>query len=127
MRTPPNSKHKGHWYLYKWPATRAMASIRVKIRDRTTRRQASWPLDWVIADLNPVLRGWGAYFRHGNSHRKFADIDTYVHQRLARLTNAKHGRSGIGWTTRHTSAWFTRLPIHRLSGTVRYRTAHALR
>ncbi|MER6010732.1 group II intron maturase-specific domain-containing protein [Streptomyces bluensis] len=23
----------------------------------------------VVADLNPVLRGWGAYFRNGNSGR----------------------------------------------------------
>ena len=35
--------------------------------------------DLVVADLNPVLRGWGAYFRYGNSNRKFAAIDSYVH------------------------------------------------
>jgi hypothetical protein len=104
-----------------------MNSIRAKIRVRTDRRRASWPLDWVIADLNPVLRGWGTYFRHGNSAAKFAAIDAYVLERLARLDNAKHGRRGIGWTNHHRWAWFTSLPVHRLSGTVRYRPTHALR
>ena len=33
----------------------------------------------MIDDLNPVLRGWGAYFRYGNSARKFDAIDSYVH------------------------------------------------
>ncbi|WP_394365542.1 group II intron maturase-specific domain-containing protein [Streptomyces sasae] len=25
----------------------------------------------MVADLNPMLRGWAAYFRNGNSGRKF--------------------------------------------------------
>jgi hypothetical protein len=39
----------------------------------------------VIKDLNPILRGWGYYFRWGNSARKLNAIDSYVHERLARL------------------------------------------
>lgn len=29
----------------------------------------------MVANLNRVLRGWGAYFRHGNSVRKFVVVD----------------------------------------------------
>ena len=39
----------------------------------------------VIADLNPVLRGWGNYFRTGNAAAKFNQIDTYVVAATARL------------------------------------------
>jgi group II intron reverse transcriptase/maturase len=46
-------------YLSKWPSDPAMASIRAKIRDRTSRHLASRELRHVVADLNAVLRRWG--------------------------------------------------------------------
>ena len=61
-----------------------------KIRERTDRRYAHLPLGWIVENLNPVLRGWGAYFRDGNSARKFAAIDAYVNQRLAMLASTTH-------------------------------------
>lgn len=44
----------------------------------------------VVEDLNPVLRGWGAYFRQGNSSAKFGAIDRVVHERVAILASRKH-------------------------------------
>jgi RNA-directed DNA polymerase len=120
-------KRRGRWYLQKWPGPRAMASIRGKIRERTDRRLARLPLAQVIENLNPVLRGWGLYFRYGNSAAKFDAIDTYVNQRLAILASAKHGLRGWNWTTRFDHGWVTSLGVHRLSGTVRPTTAYASR
>ena len=78
--------------------------------------------------LNRVLRGWGAYFRHGNSARKFADIDSYVHERLAIFASIKHGlRYHRNWTRRFTWAWLRGLGVYRLSERVRSGAAHALR
>ncbi|MGZ4287120.1 MAG: group II intron reverse transcriptase/maturase [Solirubrobacteraceae bacterium] len=93
-------KQPGRWYLQKWPSRRAMASIRGKIRDRTERRYATLPLEWAVEDLNRVLRGWGNYFRYGNSGRKFSQIDSYVNERLALLASAKHGLTGRNGVTR---------------------------
>jgi RNA-directed DNA polymerase len=118
-------KYRGHWYLNKWPSPRAMASIRAKVKERTTRSRASWPLDAVVGDLNPVLRGWGNYFRQGNSSRKFSAVDSYVHLGMARLASVKYGRHGLNWATRFTYGWLTELGIYRLSGTVRYWAASA--
>jgi Group II intron, maturase-specific domain len=71
-----------------------MAFIRAKVRERTERRFSSRDLYHVVADLNPVLQGWGAYFRYGNSNRKFAAINSYVHWRLSKLTGVKHATRG---------------------------------
>src|SRR5215212_2306467 len=57
-------------------------------------------LEWAVEDLNRVLRGWGNYFRYSNSARKFAQIDSYVNERLAILASAKHGLQGRNWVTR---------------------------
>jgi group II intron reverse transcriptase/maturase len=117
----------GYWYLQKWPCPRAMASIRGKIRERTDRRLARLPLAQVVENLNPVLRGWGNYFRYGNSGRKFDHIDAYVNQRLAMLASTKHGLHGWNWTTRFNYEWVTQLGVHRLGGTVKPTTAYASR
>jgi hypothetical protein len=39
----------------------------------------------VIVVINPILRGWGNYFRTGNAAIKFVQIDRYVVSRLCRL------------------------------------------
>lgn len=120
-------KRRGRWYLQKWPTPRAMASIRGKVRERTDRRLATRPLEQVVENLNPVLRGWGAYFRYGNSGQKFDAIDAYVNQRLAMLASTKHGLRGWNWGTRFDHGWVTSLGVHRFSGTVRPTTAYASR
>jgi group II intron reverse transcriptase/maturase len=120
-------KQPGRWYLHKWPSARAMTSIRGKIRDRTDRRYARLPLEWAVEDLNRVLRGWGTYFRYGNSGQKFAQIDAYVNERLAILASAKHGLQGRNWVSRFNYQWATQLGIYRLTGTVKPTLAYASR
>jgi RNA-directed DNA polymerase len=120
-------KYPDRWYLQKWPSKRAMASIRGKIRDRTDRRHARLPLEWAVEDLNRVIRGWGNYFRYGNSGQKFDHIDAYVNERLALLARVKHGRTGRNWTTQFNYAWVTQLGVYRLSGKVTRWPAHASR
>jgi hypothetical protein len=86
-----------------------------------------YPVDWVVVRLNRVLRGWGGYFRHGNSARKFAQVDSYVHERLAIFASVKHGLHGRNWQRRFTWAWLKALGVYLLSGRVRSGAAHALR
>ena len=120
-------KYPGRWYLNKWPSKRAMASIRAKIRDRTDRRYARLPLEWAVEDLTPVIRGWGNYFRYGNSGQKFDQIDAYVNERFAILASVKHGLTGRNWVTRFNHRWVNQLGVYRLSGKVTRWPAHASR
>ena len=108
----------GRWSLHRWPSDRAMNSIRTKIRQRTDRRLVGLEIDTIVAGLNPVLRGWGNYFRRGNSARKFNHVDNYVDQRLARFASIKHGLSGRNWCRRYDHRWVTATGVHRLTGTV---------
>ena len=64
--------------------------------------------------------------RHGNSARKFAMIDSYVHERLAIFASIKHGLHGRN-QHRFTWVWFTSLGVYLLSGRVRSGAAHAMR
>jgi hypothetical protein len=126
-RKMPSWKHQDRWYLQKWPSQRAMATIRAKIKAATDRRSVGRALSVVVEDLNPVLRGWGQYFRWGNSTRKFYAIDRYVNERLAILASRKQGRRGRNWA-RFSYAWTQSLGVYQLTGRVRYyRAVHASR
>lgn len=109
------------YYLHRWPSQRAMNRLRDKIRVRTGSNRVGRDIREVIADLNPVLRGWGNYFRTGNAATKFRQIDYYVNDRLYRLMRKKHGRNlRFGVADAWTEKWFNGHGLHRLRGTVRY-------
>ena len=118
-------KRPDRYYLMSWPSNRAMASIKAKVRQMTDRRYVGLSLETVVARLNPVLRGWAGYFRHGNSSKKFQAINSYIHQRMATLASNKYGLHGRNWATRFNYGWFISLGIYRLSGFVHYGSAHA--
>jgi RNA-directed DNA polymerase len=109
------------FYLHRWPSQRAMKRLREKVRDRTGANRKGTRIEWVIEDLNPILRGWGNYFRTGNAAKKFRQIDRYVCRRLFRLQVKKRGRNlHAGQADQWTEAWFHDLGLYQLSGTVRY-------
>jgi group II intron reverse transcriptase/maturase len=118
-------RRRGRYYLLRWPCARAMNAIRARIRQITSAAHVGRTVDAVAADLSRTLRGWGGYFRHGNSARQFLAIDGYAHERMAIFTSAKHNRPGRNWASRYTYAWYRRLGVHRLSGTIQWVTAHA--
>jgi RNA-directed DNA polymerase len=110
------------YYLHRWPSQRAMKALRDKVRARTGRNRVGVKdIREVIADLNPLLRGWGNYFRTGNAADKFIQADRYVAWRLKRLMVKKRGRNlHAGQAGQWTREWFEGHGLYRLSGTIRY-------
>ena len=106
-----------------------MQAIRSKVHDLTDRRRRAGMKDIreVIRDLNPVLRGWGGYFRTGNASGQFNQIDGYVHMRLLRLMECRGGdrRWKPGRSPFRRRDWPHRRfvkdhGLHQLLGTIRY-------
>jgi RNA-directed DNA polymerase len=110
------------YYLQRWPSQRAMKRIRGKIKAKTGRNRCGvTDIRVVIDELNPILRGWGNYFRTGNAAEKFIEIDRYATWRLKRLMVKRQGRNlRAGQAERWTYTWFHGLGLHQLMGTIRY-------
>ncbi len=109
------------YYLQRWPSQQAMKRVRERIKALTGRNRVGMDVRDVIATLNPILRGWGNYFRTGNAARKFNQIDWYVVGRLRDLMCKRYGRNlRPGQATLWTREWFEALGLYRLRGTVRY-------
>lgn len=109
------------YYLHRWPSQRSMKRVRGKVKAVTGRRSIHRDIRDVIAELNPILRGWGNYFRTGNAAKKFNRLDWYVVRRLHRLLVKRYGRNlHAGQADAWTREWFEVHGLYRLRGTVRY-------
>jgi RNA-directed DNA polymerase len=107
--------------LHRWPSQRSMKRLREKVHARTGRNRAGTDIRVVIAGLNPLLRGWGNYFRTGNAATKSGRADDYVVYRLRGLMIKKRGRNlRAGQVQAWTEEWFNGHGLYRLRGTVRY-------
>jgi group II intron reverse transcriptase/maturase len=110
------------YYLQRWPSPRSMRRVRQRVHELTDRRASgAQDVGVLIEQLNPVLRGWGEYFRSGNAARKFLSIDRYVSERLRRFLVRRAGRNlRADRCDQWTQEWFWSQGLHRLRGTVRY-------
>jgi RNA-directed DNA polymerase len=110
------------YYLQRWPSQRAMKRIRAKVKAKTGRNRVGVrDIRVVIDELNPILRGWGNYFRTGNAADRFVQLDRYVAWRLKRLLVKRHGRNlRAGQAEQWTADWLRDMGLHRLMGTIRY-------
>src|ERR1700719_3708108 len=103
------------YFLHRWPSQRAMQRIRQRVKELTPRGRCHADLREVIAELNPLLRGWGSYFRTGNAAKRFNQLDTYVWKRLHNLRVQRKGRHlRPGEADRWTSESFHNLGVYRL-------------
>ena len=116
-------RYRGKRYLHSWPSRRAMEQVRDRIKRIVAgRHRLGEPVQGIVTEINRVLRGWGAYFRVGNSSRQFGQVDRYVRELVGQFTNRQTGRGGWGWG-RYDEARLDHLGLYRLRGTVRTTTA----
>ena len=117
-------RNPGRRYLARWPSDRAMRTIRARLREFTDRRHVGSDLAVIVGRMNLTLTGWANYFQWGNSHDKFAAIDSYAHLRLATWMSNKHQQRGRGWASRYNYAWCRSTGLKRVAA-MRPEPAHA--
>jgi RNA-directed DNA polymerase len=128
FRRLPVRRDPERLYCACWPSQRAMAAARQRIRDLTPMERVGLPAIMVVQEINRFLKGWGAYFRYGNSTQQFKALDHFVFERVARFLSRKLGKPGRGMGVYLLMKSDTRLGLYRLAGTVRYQSAaHAVR
>jgi len=109
------------YFLNRWPSVQSMKRIRQRVRELTVSGRCHDDMRDVIADLNPLLRGWGQYFRTGNAAKRFNQLDSYVWGRLKRLRMKRKGRNlRAGEAERWSREYFESFGLHRLRGSVQY-------
>ena len=110
-------------FMNRWPAPRAMNNLRRRVHELTAvRGNRARNLPEVIGGLNPVLRGWGNYFRSGTADPKFNHMDGYVYRRLCHWLKRRGGqRSRFRYGDWPQDRFYgSAYGLHRLQGSVSY-------
>jgi RNA-directed DNA polymerase len=82
---------------------KSMKAIRDRVRART-RRTCGKSVERVIAELNPMLRGWFAYFKHAHAWT-FTGMDGFVRRRLRAILRKQAHRPGRGRSLADHRRW----------------------
>ena len=82
---------------------KSLQALRDKIRQKTGRTR-SGSLAQIMADLNPMLRGWFGYFKHARAST-FQAIDGFVRRRLRAILRRRHKRQSAGRTLQDHQRW----------------------
>ena len=106
-------------FMQRWPSPKATKKLRDRVRELTSKRQSGKDVKQIVAELTPVLRGWGNYFRTGNADREFNKMDYFVVKSLRRW---QYRRGGQRPTKRapFTGDQLHGMGLHKLMGTVKY-------
>ena len=81
-------------YVYTYPSRKALKAVTFKVKARC-RQNTNLPLGTLLRQLNPVLRGWTAYFRPGVSSIAFGYLRAFTWRQAVRWLRRKH--PGITW------------------------------
>ena len=79
----------GKMAIYTYPSKKALTSVVDKVRSLTARAKHRTLAD-LLRRLNPTLRGWCNYFRHGVSSRTFNYVDHYAFWRIVGWLRKRH-------------------------------------
>jgi RNA-directed DNA polymerase len=77
---------------HKWPRHKSVLKVRASLRKQTGRTNGQ-SLEYTIARLNPILKGWYNYFRHGKVHT-LRSLDGWVRGRLRSMLRKRTKRKG---------------------------------
>jgi RNA-directed DNA polymerase len=74
----------------------SIAAVKGKIR-AILKAGGSLPQDALIRRLNPIIRGWGGYYRHVVSKQVFSDIDHAIWRMTWNWAKRRHPQKGHRW------------------------------
>ena len=86
--------------LYAYPRQKSIDHFKDQIR-KQTRRKAPLTTQQLIAEINPIIRGWGNYYCRSHVRRLFHQLDGWI---VRRLWSHRYKRwRCAGWKTLPTS------------------------
>lgn len=94
-------------YRYGWtprleiPKQKA-ADLRYRIKQLTSRATLGWSLDELLQKLNPILRGWGNFYKYCTGAKKIlSHLDWYGRDRIWRWLRKKYPKANAQLILKH--------------------------
>jgi RNA-directed DNA polymerase len=97
------------WRSHYAPKRKKRTALLAKLRE-IFRHSVSQPVGGVIAQINPILRGWVNYFAIGDSSECFSFVRDWVEKKIRR--HLMRARSGFGWRRWSTKWLYAKLGLY---------------
>src|SRR6266403_335179 len=94
------------WRPYYAPKLKKRTALLAKLKE-IFRQNVSQPVEGVIEQINPILRGWVNYFAVGDSSECFSFVRDWVEKKVRGHLMRARERSGLGWK-RWSRKWLYR-------------------
>ncbi len=105
QRHTKRGTHKS--YVYTYPSKAALRAVTNKIKELTSRKTTPMSLAQLCHALNPLLRGWANYYRHGASKATFSYFRAYTWKRVVGWLRMKHPHANWAWLrSRYLPRWW---------------------
>jgi RNA-directed DNA polymerase len=82
---------------------KSLRAFKDKVRARTIRSRGD-SLERIVADLNPMLRGWFGYFKHANGYA-LERLDQMIRRRLRAILRKQEKRPSMGQSKEDHKRW----------------------
>jgi len=101
--------------LYAYPREKSIQRFQDQVRQRTKRRVPLHTKE-LIAELNPLLRGWGEYYKRAHVRKLFNQLDRWIVRRIW-SHRFKRWRNG-GWTQLRKATLYGEYELVNLVGLI---------
>jgi RNA-directed DNA polymerase len=123
------SDRTGKYYAHIQPSKKSLKSIKDRITQMTARTRTMIPMDWLVREVNAVVRGWVGYFHLRNCSKALGHVRWHLEERMQTHLRKRHkvkdrGTGRLRFTNRDL---YEKYGLYKVPTTAGWTKAHALR
>ncbi|HEX5773012.1 MAG TPA: group II intron reverse transcriptase/maturase [Geomobilimonas sp.] len=118
----------GNYYPHVQPSKQAEQNVKDRITALTKRGRTILPLEWVVNEVNAMVRGWVGYFHYRNCSQTLIRIRNHLEQRLITHLRKRHKvrDRNAGYVRFPNRSMYEKYGLYRVPTTAGWTRAHAL-
>ena len=118
----------GNYYPHVQPSKKAEQKVKDRITILTKRERSIIPLEWVVNEVNAMVRGWVGYFHYRNCSQTLGRIRNHLEQRLIIHLRKRHKVRDrkTGYVRFPNRSLYAKYGLYKVPTSAGWTRAHAL-
>ena len=118
----------GNYYPHVQPSKKAEQQVKDRITILTKRERTIMPLEWVVNEVNVLVRGWVGYFHYRNCSQTLGRIRNHLEQRLINHLRKRHKVRDrkAGYVKFPNRSLYVKYGLYKVPTSAGWTRAHAL-
>jgi RNA-directed DNA polymerase len=122
-------RNTGNYYPHVQPSKGAEQKVKDRITELTQRGRTIMPLEWVVNEVNAMVRGWVGYFHYRNCSQSMGRVRNHLEQRLITHLRKRHKVRDryAGYVRFPNRSLYAKYGLYKVPTTAGWTRVHALR